>query len=315
MEAVADSYSDMPVGDAGQMREAMASFRKILNSKSTGKKDGKRLTMRALHNAKQEFYRANKGNPAAQRVYDMTTQWLSEIDPDYAKLSRTYASAIHDEKAFNTGYKYFTGKQQTSDDVQAVMSRLGTYSELTAFAQGARRKLMEDLKGKSPQAVSKYLFEQSYKVDMLKAALGEERAHKLLGAVMAEVAGETTLRSLNAGKAAAANSDQAPQITKQLADAAIAMLSPGRSPGRVRAVTNTLLPRDAQSPTTAANIIGEYATAPLESHSQLFRQLNDLAKFGKPTGKNRTATMTGGFAGATQAEAQNEIQRYLEQNQ
>lgn len=301
--ALVKSFEDLPANDRGHAKAALSAFRNLAKKKA-GK--GDKITPRELHNVKQELYRGAKTRDA-KRVYDQITEWIGERSPEYAKLSRTYANSIDQEKAYKSGYKYFTGKRQSSSDVTNFVDNLGSYAEVTAFANGARRKIAEDLNGKAPAAVQKYFVDNAHNIDKLRAAMGKERADKLLGATLAEVSSETVRRTLQRAQSDFAKPASGAEARKRATDAAIAAMSPGQSPGKIRAVMHTLLPNDTAQPNTTANLMGQFATAPLEDQPRLLRELEAISQKGLPNNRPaNAAAIGGGIAGAVGAGPQAE---------
>lgn len=305
-----ESFEDMPIDgvDRKQIKKAINDFRELVKARTGAK--GREITARELHGVKQEFYKRNSRNPAGERVYSQINAWIAERNDEYGKLSKTYATALKEQNAYEDGYRYFTGKKEDAGDVVERMGSLGTYAEAHAFATGARRKLVEDLNGKSPNGVLNYFKNNAHSIDKLKQVLGPERTDKLLGAVMAETASEQLRLTLNKASRQFSDPKTGRQKRQAVVDALISSMGRGRSPGRLRALFNTLVPEDISEPKNVTNLYGQFAAAPLEDQPKLMRQLEAIAKGGLPNARGTRATMLGGGVAGGLAPAET-IRDYL----
>lgn len=298
---------DNPMGDAGQMKSALASIDDILR----GKVDNGVVTPRALHNAKREFYRANRGNPAAKPIYDQINDWLGQIDPEYTALANTYSNSIDVDQAYTSGYRYMTGDKTTPDDVLSFADRLTTRGEVDAFVNGLRRKLAEDLQGKTPKAIENFFNNKGAKVDLLRAVMGKERVDDLMGAVFAEVnARQVTDTMRGVAKDVVRDADIPNEVRNNLANMVIATNSPGQSPGKLRALVNTLLQPERANPEVAASMMAETATTPLSQAGPMMEELGRVAQRGTADSRNMRAMMAAGAGSGAYNETASEVRGF-----
>jgi len=305
-----------------KLREALALAKGALKKHATVDASGKatnELTPQSLHNARMIITKALNKKGATDKkglnlVNDYFKEALGSMDPEYTKLTKVYGETYSQKNAFAAGHKLFTNADN-SKVIDAYIDSAHSYKDIVAFTKGARARLFKEIstKADNPEAVQKYLIDNSSRLKNLEALIGKKESDALVGSVIDAVSRERTVKEMSKAIGGKTLDETHHAVNKNLADmfkATADMKLMGRRPSAITSMANLMRPGPmSQTERVAmADVVGKHVTTPLDQLPQANAELSQIASDAVPGSRMMKALAIGGGAQGAASGGTNELE-------
>lgn len=259
----------------------------------------------SLHNIKREFGKRlvsknadiNRGNAL---IYDKIKNVLDSLDPDYSKLTSTYADAATAGAAYRAGSGLFGKKLVSPEDFAEVTSRFKSSTEGDAFVNGAKAALWNKVKGlKSAEAIRGFIAENEPRLEMLRAVLGDDTTQQMVDNLSALALKENTSKIVDGTVKAMNNPSKVNDAKELLRNMMIA-----NNPGAMGAARTNAMFRIFNGGATTSELAGQNAlldnvlSSQASEAPQVLKMLDNLRRGGQlPSAVPFNAGVGGGLGG------------------